>query len=303
MKKIVMTGATGLIGRKIADKLISRGDEVTILTRDKDKAESLLPGAAEYVNWNYNSNDWQEKLSGKDAVIHLAGENVMAKRWSEEHKKNILNSRVDSTRALVSAIGSSESGPELFISASAIGYYGNSEQPVDEDSSAGTDFLAEVVRKWEDESKKIDPLNVRRVNVRIGIVLDKDEGALAKFITPFKLFVGGPLGKGEQWFSWVHVDDVIGLFLFALDNEKVRGVINAASPNPVRMKAFCKTLGKVMKKPSSFKVPADVLRIVYGEAADVLLTGAPVIPKRTLDLGYKFRFEKEEDALRALLSH
>ncbi len=301
MKKVILTGATGLIGKNIADKLIQRGDEVTIFTRSVDKAKLVIPNAVEYVAWNYEQDDWKKKLDGKDAVIHLAGENVMAKRWNVEHKKNIYNSRVATTRSLVRAIENVKDKPNVLISASAVGYYGNSEEPVTEESKHGKDFLANVVRDWEKETEEISRHGVRRVNIRTGIVLDKHEGALARMITPYKFFIGGPLGSGRQWFPWIHLEDVAGIFLFALDNENVHGALNAVSPNPLRMNEFCNTLGAAMHRPSLFKVPAFVLKIIFGEAAEVLLSGAKVIPERTMGEGYKFRFENIENALKNLL--
>jgi uncharacterized protein (TIGR01777 family) len=301
MKKVVLTGATGLIGKNIAGKLIQRGDEVTIFTRSVNKAKHIIPNAAEYIVWNLEQEDWQAKLEGKDAVIHLAGESVMAKRWSEEHKKNIYNSRIDSTRILVKTIENTIDKPKVFISASAIGYYGNSEEPVTEESNPGKDFLADVVRDWEKETEEVIRLGIRRVNIRTGIVLDKYEGALARMITPYKFFIGGPLGSGKQWFPWIHIDDVAGIFLFVLDNKDVHGVLNAVSPNPLRMNEFCKTLGAVMHRPSLFKTPAFVLKIIFGEGAEVLLSGAQVIPERTMGVGYKFRFDNIENALKNLL--
>jgi uncharacterized protein len=301
MKKVVLTGATGLIGKNIAEKLIRRGDEVTIFSRSVDKAKRIIPNASEYVNWNLEQNDWRPMLEGKDVVIHLAGENVMARRWNGVHKKNIYNSRIDSTRILVEALRETKRKPEVFISASAVGYYGNSEEPVTEKSKPGNDFLAGVVKDWEKEAEVVEQFGVRRVNVRTGIVLDKNEGALAQMILPFKYFIGGPLGTGKQWFPWIHIDDVAGIFLFALDNENVHGALNAASPNPLRMNNFCKTLGAVMHRPSLFKVPAFVLKIIFGEGSEVLLGGAKVIPERTIELGYIFNFVKAEEALKNLL--
>ncbi len=296
-KKVVITGATGFIGKKIVQKLIERGDEATIFTRSIEKAKQFIPNEAEFVEWDYKLNDWRSYLEGKDAVIHLAGENVMAKRWNDAHKKNILSSRVNSTRQLVNAIGTLNNKPKVFISASAVGYYGNSEEPVTEESKPGNDFLAQVVKAWEREAAEVEQKGVRRISIRIGIVLDKNEGALARMITPFKFFIGGPLGTGWQWFPWIHIDDVVGLFLFALDNEKVYGALNAASPNPVRMNEFASTLGAVMKRPSFFKVPSLVLRLVLGEGAEVVLGGAMVKPKRVELLGYKFKYELLEHAL------
>ena len=301
MKKVILTGATGLIGKNIARKLIQRGDEVTVFTRSVDKAKQVIPNAAEYVAWNYEQDDWKKKLDGKDAVIHLAGENVMAKRWNVEHKKNIYNSRIATTRSLVRAIENVIDKPKVLISASAVGYYGNSEELVSEESKHGKDFLANVVRDWEKETEEINRQGVRKVNIRTGIVLDKHEGALARMITPYKFFIGGPLGSGRQWFPWIHVEDVAGIFLFALDNERVKGALNAVSPNPLRMNEFCKILGTVMHRPSLFKVPALILKIIFGEGAEVLLGGANVIPKRTIEYGYKFNFVEAEKALKNLL--
>ncbi|MHB8906436.1 MAG: TIGR01777 family oxidoreductase, partial [Melioribacteraceae bacterium] len=270
-------------------------------TRSVDKAKLVIPNAVEYVAWNYEQDDWKKKLDGKDAVIHLAGENVMAKRWNVEHKKNIYNSRVATTRSLVRAIENVKDKPNVLISASAVGYYGNSEEPVTEESKHGKDFLANVVRDWEKETEEISRHGVRRVNIRTGIVLDKHEGALARMITPYKFFIGGPLGFGKQWFPWIHIDDVAGIFLFALDNKDVHGILNAVSPNPLRMNEFCKTLGAVMHRPSLFNVPAFVLKIIFGEGAEVLLSGANVIPERTIEYGYKFNFVDAEKALKNLL--
>ncbi len=301
MKKIVITGATGFLGKRIAEELISRGDEVTIFTRSVKNAKQKISNAYDYVGWNPELNNWYQKLEDKDAVVHLAGENVMAKRWNAEHKKNILSSRIEGTRSLVNAIGQLKNKPEVFISASAIGYYGNSESPVNENSAPGKDFLAEVVNAWESEAGKVESCGVRRVSIRTGIVLDTNEGALVPMINQFKFFAGGPIGNGKQWFPWIHIEDVVKIFLFAIDNQKVSGALNASSPNPLRMKEFCKTLGRVMHRPSLFKVPAFIIKILFGEAADVLLNGAQVIPEKTIKAGYNFRFETAEEALKNLL--
>ena len=301
MKKVVITGATGFLGKRIAEELITRGDEVTIFTRSINNVRQKIPNAYDYVEWNPELSNWYGKLEDKDAVVHLAGENVMAKRWNEEHKRNILSSRVEGTRSLVNAIGQLNNKPEVFISASAIGYYGNSEKPVNEDSEPGKDFLAEVVKAWEKEAGKVESFGVRRVSIRTGIVLDANEGALVPMIKQFKFFVGGPIGSGQQWFPWVHIEDVVKIFLFAVDNKNINGALNASSPNPIRMNEFCKTLGSVMQRPSFFKVPAFVIKVLFGEAAEVLLNGAQVIPEKTIKADYKFKFKTAEEALRDLL--
>lgn len=301
MKKVVITGATGFLGKRITEELISRGDEVTIFTRSVKNAKQKISNAYDYVEWHPELNNWYQKLEDKDAVVHLAGENVMAKRWNVKHKKNILSSRVDGTRSLVNAIGHLKNKPKAFISASAIGFYGNSENPVNEDSPPGKDFLAEVVNVWESEANKVESCGVRRVSIRTGIVLDTNEGALVPMINQFRFFVGGPIGSGEQWFPWIHIEDVVKIFLFAIDNQNVSRALNASSPNPMRMNEFCKILGSVMHRPSFFRVPVFILKIIFGEAADVLLSGAKVIPQRTIEYGYKFRFETAEEALKNLL--
>ncbi|MFA7227556.1 MAG: TIGR01777 family oxidoreductase [Melioribacteraceae bacterium] len=301
MKKIIVTGGTGLIGKKIAGNLIKRGDAITIFSRNPVNAQKIIPGAAEYIRWDYRLNDWQAAIEGKDAVIHLAGESVLAGKWTDLRKKNILESRVDSTRALADAILKAQNKPRVFVSASAVGYYGNSEVPVDEESPAGKDFLADVVSLWENESKKIDSSNIRRVNIRTGIVLDKNEGAFARMVTPYKFFVGGPIGSGKQWFPWIHIEDVAAIFIFAVDNEDVCGILNAASPGILRMNEFCGTLGTFMHRPSFFKVPPLILKIMFGEGAEVLLNGACVIPRRTLEAGFTFKYESVKRAIGDLL--
>lgn len=301
-RKIVITGATGLIGKKIADLLIRRGDEVTIFTRSIDRAKLIIPDAADYVEWDFKLDDWQEALEGKYAVIHLAGENVMAKRWNEQHKKNIFNSRVDTTRALVNAIENAANKPKVFIAASAIGYYGNSEQSVTEESKPGDDFLAEVVKSWEDEAAKVEQFGVRRVSMRIGIVLDKEGGALAKMLLPFRLFIGGPLGSGkQQWISWIHIEDLVNIFLFALDNENVEDAVNCVSPNPVTMNQFAKAIGKTLKRPSSLRMPEFLLRLILGESSIVVTGGSKVSSPKIISCGYKFKYSYMEEALNNLL--
>lgn len=298
--KVAITGATGLIGKKIVKKLIERGDQVLVLTRSVEKTKGLFSANVDLVEWDIKSKDLHTKLEGVDAVIHLAGENVMGKRWNAQHKKKILESRVLGTRSIVDAIYKMDNRPKVLVGASAVGYYGNSEIQVDESSTVGAGFLADVVKAWEDETAKVELLNVRRVNVRIGIVLDKNDGALGKLLTPFRFFVGGPLGSGKQWFPWVHVDDVVDLFLFSLDNN-INGVLNAVSPEIVRMNEFCKILGTVMNRPYFFNVPEFILKLVVGEAAEVILTGANVTPNRTIELGYKFRYPKLQSALEEIL--
>lgn len=302
-KKIVITGATGLIGKKISETLIDRGDEVIIFTRSPEKAKQIIPGAKEYIKWNYKlPGEWKQKLECVDSVIHLAGENVMGNRWTKNHKNKIYESRIVSTKNLVEAISNLDKKPESFICASAIGYYPFSETAeFTEDSRPGNHFLANITNQWEDETAAVEKYGVRRVNIRTGIVLEKNEGALAKMLLPFKLFIGGPLGSGKQWFPWIHINDAVGIYLFALDNKNVRGALNAVAPEFINMKSFCKNLGKVINRPSIFKVPSFVLNIVLGKGAEAVLNGAKIKPQRTLGFGYKFLFNNSVSALNNIL--
>lgn len=301
-KKIIITGATGFIGTKLTNTLINRGDEVTIFTRN-DNVKKVIAGVKEYVKWDYkNPSLWEKHITGKDAIIHLAGANLFGKRWNNKYKEIIVESRETSTYNIVKAIQKSDKKPSVFISGSAVGYYGNSgDTLLTEDSIAGNDFLATVCRKWEAAATEVERFGVRRVSLRTGLVLSTEEGTLKKMLLPFKLFVGGPLGNGKQWFPWIHINDLINIFLFALDNINISGAVNGAVPNPVRMKEFTKTLGKVLKRPSFFPVPEFVLRIVLGEFADAVVASLRVAPKKLMNYNFQFKFIELESALRDLL--
>jgi hypothetical protein len=303
MKRIVITGATGLIGKKLADALIDRGDQVIIFSRDAEKAKSIFPKALECVEWNYRKPDlWKSKLENADAAIHLAGINLFAKRWNDDFKKAVLESREVSTKNLVEVIKSCANKPEVFISASGVGYYGDcGDRILKEDSSSGNDFLADVCKVWEGEARKVEISGVRSVQIRTGLVLSSEDGALKQMLPAFKFFIGGSLGNGKQWSSWLHIDDIVGIYLHAIDNKNLSGAVTAASPNPVRMKEFANTLGKVLNRPSLFPVPKFALKIVVGEAAEVVTASQRVDPKKLLKSEYYFKFENLENALRDLL--
>jgi hypothetical protein len=303
MKKIVITGATGSIGRRLVDELVSRGDEVTIFSRKPEEAEKKIANESLFVKWDYlKPHEWKEYLNGTDAVVHLAGANLGARRWNEEYKKLAYDSRIISTRNLVEAIKSVEQKPKAFICASAVGIYGDRYDDVlDETSSLGNDFLAKLCKDWEKEAEKVEELGIRRVSVRTGLVLLKDEGVLKKLLLPFKLFVGGPLGNGKQWVPWLHIDDMVGIYLHAIDSEKVSGAINAASPGIVQMKEFAKTFGKVLKRPSLFPVPKLALKLVAGELGEYAVMSQRTSVEKVINSGYKYKFEKLEEALGDLL--
>lgn len=303
-KTILITGATGLIGQNIVDKLIQRGDKVIVLTRSVNKAKRILPNVKDFISFDYNieiSDELNNVVNRADAVIHLAGENIMAKRWTDEHKRKVIESRVKSSEKLLEIIRNSEKKPKTFISASAVGYYGNRFGEVDEDSEKGEGFLSDVTDDWEKSTYGFEKIGIRRVNVRIGIVLAESDGALPKLVLPFKFFIGGSLGSGKQWMPWIHIDDLIKIFLFALDNVDVNGVINAVSPNAATMNELAKTIGKVLNRPSFFKVPSFILKLILGEASSSVLEGAKVIPKKLKEMNFEFQFVDLRKALIDLL--
>ncbi len=307
-KTVVLTGGTGLIGKALAQALTARGDKVILLVRNPEKAKSSLPNLAGYYSWDAMSEggEWTKALASADAVVHLAGTPVAA-RWNDDYKKQIYDSRIISTRNLVRAIAQSEPKPKVLITASGVGYYGNQgyakdEPMLDESAPAATDFLAKVCIDWEKEAFEVEKLGVRAVAMRTGVVLSTKGGALEKMLTPFKLFAGGPIGSGKQWVSWIHIDDEVGQYVFAIDNEKVTGALNAVAPTPVQMQGLAETLGKILSRPAMFPVPKVALEVLFGEAANVIAEGQRVVPKRALELGFTFKYPMLEEALRDLLA-
>jgi uncharacterized protein len=300
--KIAIVGATGFVGSRLVEQLQAQGDEVLILTRNPGKATIRFP-RAQVIGYNpLKSGEWQKSISGCDAVVNLAGEPIAEKRWTPAQKKIILESRQLGTQKIVEAINQAEVKPKVLISASAIGYYGTSETAkYDEASPAGTDFLAEVCTAWETAAQAVKTSGTRLVILRLGIVLGENGGALGKMLTPFSAFVGGPIGSGKQWFSWIHRDDVVKLIVSAIINPKIEGVYNATAPNPVTMQDFSQTLGAVMNRPSWLPVPDFALEAMLGEGAIVVLQGQQVIPTQTLAEGFKFQYSTLQPALAAIL--
>lgn len=303
MKKIIITGATGLIGQQLTIKLTDMGYKITIFTRNPDNAQKKLPNVHKVVKWEYDYVDeWLHELESVDAVIHLAGANLSTKRWNKEYKKLLYDSRIISTKKLIEAIKTVERKPKVFITASAIGYYGNrSDEILTEESEAGKDFLANLCNDWEKEAKNVERLGVRSVQIRTGLVLSRNEGALKQMLPAFKYFIGGPLGNGKQWYSWLHIEDIINVYIKVLESEILSGPINAVSPNPVTMKKFAKILGEVLHRPSLFSVPKIILLLVIGQVAEVVTSSQRVVPEKLLNSSFKFKFEKLEDALRDIL--
>jgi hypothetical protein len=291
---ILITGGSGFIGRSLSHELRDSGHSVVITTRRKADSEHKL-------TWNPPELLSFDTLSSFDAVINLAGEKIAPSRWTKEQKERILSSRIDTTRALIRSMHNALAKPKVLISASAIGYYGpRGDEDVTEDAPPAFDFLAEVCMKWEKEAYKAEEFGVRVVTVRIGGVLEADGGALPTMAMPFKFFLGGPIGNGKQWFSWIHRDDVIGIIKYALENASITGPINATAPNPVTNKDFSTALGKALHRPSFFSVPGFMVKLTLGELGAVLLTGQRVLPEKALSAGYTFKYEKVDEALKAI---
>lgn len=303
MKKIVLTGATGLIGRCLVREFFKLKYPVVAIVRNTPSAKLILPRQVEFVEWDFQSTDIElSLLENAYSVIHLAGAGVFAKRWSKSYKNEIYKSRVDSTKFLFDIFSKLENKPESFICSSAVGYYGNrGDEILTEESIPGSDFLAKVCIDWEKEASKVTDLGIRWASIRTGIVLSKQGGALKKMLLPYKLFIGGPLGSGEQWFPWIHFKDIVGIYLFAVENKNCTGPINAAAPENVTMKEFAKQLGKVLRRPSIFSVPEFMLKIVVGEAASDIVSSQRIKSDKIIKLGYKFKFPTLREALIDLL--
>jgi len=295
---VIVTGASGFLGTRLLDRLLRDGHSLHILGR---KRKPGLPAAVKFSSWDaMHAEAPLESLSGADAVIHLAGEPV-AQRWNADVKRRIRESRSTGTRHLVRAIGKLSRRPRVLISASASGYYGDrGEEVLTESSPAGHDFLAEICKEWEREARTAEIFGVRVAIVRIGLVLGKEGGALKQMLTPFRLGIGGRLGSGEQWMPWIHVDDLIEMFVFALDSA-VSGPVNGAAPQPVRNAQFTAALARTIHRPAIFPVPRFALKLMFGEMAEIVFASQRMFPKVAEAAGFQFKFVELEAALADLL--
>ena len=302
--RVLITWATGTIGLAVADALRGRGDQVVALSRDPERGQRVLGDGAEVHAWTRPTDELPpaEALAGLDGVINVIGEPI-DQRWSDEIKQRLHDSRVLTTRSLVAGLKTlPESGrPSVLVSQSASGYYGARDStPLDEQASPGSDFLAKLVVEWEREAQSAAPI-MRVVCTRSGIVLAQSGGALSRMLPFFKLGVGGPVAGGQQYVPWIHLDDMVGSLLFCLDNEAAQGPVNTTA-NPVTNAELSQALGRVLSRPAVLPVPAFALKLLYGEMAEIVTTGARVVPSKLEELGYSFRYPEIERALRDVLS-
>jgi uncharacterized protein (TIGR01777 family) len=300
--KVIVTGSTGLVGRALVRSLLADGHEVTRLVRGGAQ-DFRAPGTAA-VHWNPERGEIDAKeLEGHDAAVHLAGESIAEGRWDDEKKRRILESRVKGTRLLAETLAGLSAKPRVLVSASAVGFYGNrGDEVLREESASGTDFLSEVCREWEKATLEASRAGLRVVHVRIGVVLSAEGGALPKMLTPFKLGLGGRVGNGRQYMSWITLEDLVSVIRRAVEDETLRGPVNAVAPRPVTNEEFTKALGHVLGRPTVFAVPAFAARLAFGEVADaLLLSGARVEPARLNEAGFEFKNPEIEGALRFVL--
>lgn len=301
--QIVITGGTGTIGRRLVLHLIQGGHVVKVVSRQPYKPANL-PAKIIFASWDGKSAaGWGHLVEGADAVVNLAGAGIADAKWSDERKREIRDSRVNAGKAVVEAIAAASVKPKVLIQASAVGYYGahNNGTVLTEDSSPGSDFLGQTCREWEDSTKAVEAMGVRRVIIRTGVVLDMEGGALPKMVMPFRFLAGGPIGSGAQWFPWIHYYDQVEAIRFLIENEAAAGPVNLTAPNPLRNRDFAKAIGRVMGRPAFAPAPEFVFKIIFGEMSTVLLDGQQALPKRLQEWGYQFKFPTAEAALKDIL--
>jgi uncharacterized protein (TIGR01777 family) len=303
--EVVVTGATGLIGKRLVQLLLDEGVRVTVLVRDAERARELLGDRVSCAEWDFTRpelGDWKAALEGKDSVVHLAGTPLFEKRWNEAFKREMEQSRVMGTRQLVEAIAELEQRPESFVSASALGIYGTDPtQVVDEQSPAADDLLARICVNWEREAERLEELGVRTALIRIGIVLSTESGALKEMLPVFKLGMGGPMGYPDHYINWIHLEDIVRVFAMAIVNPDVRGPVNGVAPNPVTMRELARAIGRVLRRPTIMRYPVGLMKLMIGEAGEYSSGGPRASADKLVGLGYRFFFEELEPALANLL--
>jgi uncharacterized protein len=297
--RVIITGGTGLIGQALAKELSEHGYEVVILSRSPQTARGYLPPTVRCVGWDgKTANGWGELASGATAIVNLAGANISGGRWTTDKKRQILQSRLDAGRAVSSAVADASIKPEIVVQSSAVGYYGpHGDEPVTEDTPAGKDYLADVCVRWEASTAGVEKSGVRRVIIRTGVALSARGGALPLMALPYRLFAGGPIGSGRQWFPWISMIDEAAAIRFMIENKAALGVYNFCAPNPLTNKEFGKVLGKVFHRPSYLSVPAFAFKLILGEMSTILLDGQRQVSERLQQSGYIFQFPDAEQAL------
>lgn len=298
---IVVTGGTGFVGGQLTKTLTAEGHHVYILTRSPEKHEDTK--SVTHIGWLKDEHHPEDHLPSIHAIVNLAGESLNSGRWTEERKQSILDSRLEATQGVLNLIDQLPEKPEVLVNASAVGFYGQSKtKTFTEDTiTPGKDFLANVVTEWEDRASHAVEKGVRTVFVRFGIILG-EQGALEKMVLPYKMMIGGNIGSGEQWMSWVHIDDVVGLIDFSIHHKEVEGPLNGTAPEPKRNKDFGKTLGEVINRPHWIPAPAFALKIALGDMSTLLLNGQAVVPKKATALGYRFKYPELKPALASILT-
>jgi uncharacterized protein len=299
--RVIITGGTGLIGRALASRLVAAGYEAIVLSRSPERV--TLPEGVRVCAWDARRPDGWEGLIEKDtAIVNLAGENVGGGRWTRRRKERILSSRVDAGRSVSAAVERAPYKPRVVIQASAVGYYGPcGDRAVIESQPPGDDFLARTAAAAEASTAALESMGVRWIAIRAGVVLSRDGGALPAMVRPFRFGLGGRLGNGRQWFPWIHIEDALAAMEFLLDHQSAAGAFNVTSFDPVRNRHFTTILARTVRRPALFRVPAFALRILLGEMSTMLLTGQRAVPRRLLEMGFRFRFPEPGGALRNLL--
>jgi uncharacterized protein len=295
--RVVVAGGTGFIGSRLWESLLAKGHDVVLLTRDASRSRDHIHPKVQVVSWAKGAA-WESWVDGAGGIVNLAGESI-AQRWTKKAKERIVASRLEATERLCAAIEKAVLKPSVLVNASAVGIYGHrGDEILSEDSPPGSDFLATTCVAWEAAARRAEPLGVRVALIRTGVVLAREGGALAKMLPPFRAFVGGPIGGGGQFLSWIHRDDLVALYVFALEDPRVAGPLNGTAPYPVTMKNFAATLGRALHRPSFLPVPAPAIRLLLGEMSTVVLDGQRALPKKAEATGFPFRFPEIDAALR-----
>lgn len=300
--RVIITGGSGLIGRALSADMAAGGHEIILLSRNPDRVTGL-PDGVRATRWDgHSAEGWAHLADGAGAIVNLAGESIAAGRWTPERKRRIRDSRVNAGKAVVEAVQAAASKPGVVIQSSGIGYYGpHGDEEITEKERVGSDFLSQVCIDWEASTAPLDEMGLRRPVIRTGVVLSAHGGALPRMLLPFKLFAGGPLGGGRQWFPWIHIADEVGAIRFLIEHPQATGPFNLSAPNPLTNAQFSRVTGHVMGRPAFMPTPGFALRLLFGEMATVLLDGQRAVPQRLLELGFGFQFSEAETALRDVL--